>query len=125
MSNYRIWDNQFNSFCKSSDMRMNLHNGNVHGKFSEGNCPKMEAFQYIGKKDIENNKIYADCSIVEWEHQEQKYQGYFNFNKKYLRYEIHPFVDFETTPIEFFYIQEKSFKIIDTIQENRLGLIKR
>ena len=98
----------------------------------------------IGLKDINGKSIYADCSIVEFEHkyrtrtrtfngflnsqsfakeQCELLQGFFTWNSDKLRYEIdilnHDFficLDFVSTM--------KNFKIIDTIQENRLGLIK-
>ena len=96
---------------------------------------------YIGLKDIEDNKIYADSSIVEFELKDfcpcevmemdceceiyTKCRGYFNFNYTQLAYDI---ILFNSEKIKITYNRRfydiKNIKIIDTIQENKLGLIK-
>jgi len=87
-------------------------------------------YSYIGKTDDtpEQNKIYADCSIVEFERGHNTFYAYFEFNKKYLRYDICIFAynnikDAEITKTDFFCWSDERFKIIDTIQENKLGLL--
>ena len=79
-------------------------------------------------KDINNKRIYADSSIVEIERGDNIFYAYFSFDKKYLRYEICTFAcnNFdikEVNRVDFFYFGEAKFKIIDTIQENKLGLL--
>jgi len=83
----------------------------------------------IGIKDINNNPIYVDCSIVEFKVEIdtgvknkpliKTYQGYFYFDKSRLSYLI-------KTDRGIFNVCsaiDGNFKIIDTIQENKLGLI--
>lgn len=84
-------------------------------------------FNHIGKTDIEGNKIYADCSIVEFEMSGSrinfKATGYFYFDKGDLSYEfvclkidkkmIEPRKD-----INWRDAYSKTIKIIGTLQEN-------
>lgn len=94
--------------------------------------------KYIGKKHIEGNKIYADSSIVEFEIRLRTCTlpiiGYFQWNNRLLNYQIivlddkgddgkvygGKIIPYSTYSSEIFDI-----KIIDTIQENKLGLIKK
>ena len=82
----------------------------------------------IGLKDINGKSIYADSSIVEWHHsQDNIYNGYFKWNQKELCYEV-IIIDsddnYNGIELKFFYLRMNNLKIIDTIQENKLGLIK-
>lgn len=77
---------------------------------------------YIGKTDINGKKIYADCSIVEfdckiWGTTIEKPKGYFEFNKDTLRYVICAFSNSGIRRIAFDNEYVKNLKIIDTIQE--------
>ena len=85
----------------------------------------------IGLKDINNKKIYTDSSIVEFKHKTlvDKVIGYFTFaNDEYLRYEIKILRINPSVKNKDNFVFAKSLfsdiKIIDTIQENKLGLIK-
>lgn len=88
---------------------------------------------YIGKKDIEGKKIYANYSIVEFDYSGDPYtvkiQGYFYFNTDALFYEIRGvnYKNNKSEKLEYCINEHKisNLKIIDTIQENKLGLIKR
>ena len=106
----------------------------IHQIFKEFKLEK----DYIGKKDINDKKIYSDCSIVEFEYPKyevgttvqdghNKHVGYFKFNENTLSYMIYMqnkdgseyrwhFADI--------FSDIKNIKIIDTIQKNKLGLIK-
>lgn len=88
---------------------------------------RCKAFRDIGLKDINGKSIYADSSIIEFfDHKQDYFKGYFTFNIKKLAYEIiifglnEDFIDIIT------YCKDDitNLKIIDTIQENKLGLIK-
>lgn len=91
-------------------------------------------FNYIGKDDIEGNKIYADCSIVEFEDfAERPHCGYgvIRFWSLVEPYIETRWIDVDGNPTNDIFplkidvsINVNSFKIIDTIQENKLGLIK-
>ena len=83
---------------------------------------------YIGLTDIDCKKIYADCSIVEFYfgnnlEEERLLTGYFSFNNENLRYQIKDINTKEAIYLWTGYI-ESGLTVIDTIQENKLGLIK-
>lgn len=83
----------------------------------------IEAFNYIGKTDIEGNKIYADCSIVsfEWVNSEKEIHydlGYFRWNKDYLSYFIWDGVQ------EWSIRDILSLEVKGTLQEDKLLLKK-
>lgn len=81
---------------------------------------------YLGLNDINNNKIYADCSIVEfeWKISGLKKVGYFYYSNEYLCYMIKWVSEYTSDVLFYDKYTMKNFKIIDTIQENKLGLIK-
>ena len=92
-------------------------------------------FPYIGKKDINGKKIYADSSIVEFmltrESQigsmsnefKTKKRGFISFNVEKSSCEIKTLGDFKDI-YNFIENEICDLKIIDTIQQNKLGLIK-
>ena len=98
----------------------------------ENDC---EIFKPIGLKDTEGNKIYADCSIVEFsvcslepfsKKKQIKRIGKVRYCNSTCAYEI---VVVNMSRIEYYDFSGMAFeisdiKIIDTIQENKLGLIK-
>ena len=85
---------------------------------------------YIGKKDINDEKIYADSSIVEFEALNgintriEIETGVFRYNSTSLRYEIQLIIDGKYGCQYVYNKYVVNLKIIDTIQENKLGLIK-
>ena len=89
----------------------------------------VQVCNYIGKTDIEGNKIYADSSIVEFNMSGSKKNfkatGFFTFNKKNLSYE---FVCFKIDKkklnscrydIDWRNAYKDTFKIIGTLQEDK------
>lgn len=87
----------------------------------------------IGLKDISNKNIYADSSIVEFKmlinKQEVNIMGYFSYIEEELRYEFYQYFNQRKSFIKAYLSPNDSriiekFKIIDTTQENKLGLIK-
>ena len=91
---------------------------------------------YIGIKDINNNKIYADSSIVEFEisiiesptPQSTKHTGIIVYSSKELGYIFIEITDSGEIKnrgrFPIMYIVNKC-EIIDTIQENKLGLFDK
>ena len=79
----------------------------------------------IGLKDINEKSIYADCSIVEFKNIGSNYTGYFTFDLVKLCYKI-IVLDIKSVRKEFIFNSNniENIKIIDTIQQNKLGLIK-
>jgi len=87
---------------------------------------------YIGKTDINGKKIYADSSIVEFdfrgfgEHKSSRYHGVVVWNSDRCRYDIKTFSHEDEFVFDLGKCTDRidNIKIIDTIQENKLGLIK-
>lgn len=86
-----------------------------------------------GLKDINDKPIYADSSIVELKviingYRKQSYtrtlKGSFEFNEEDLRYEINIYGESDYVCIWYDPVNMSNLKIIDTIQENKLGLVK-
>lgn len=87
---------------------------------------RCKAFRDIGLKDINGKSIYADSSIVEFQWingfgNVQTDWGVFKYDIDYLQYLIYE----ENEDINKSSIKDVlNIKIIDTIQQNKLGLIK-
>ena len=79
---------------------------------------------YIEKTDIEGNKIYADSSVVKIAYglrsTRRVITGYFTYNKNSFKYD---FIFLNGVAFELNLIIASNFKIIDNLQENKLGLI--
>lgn len=83
----------------------------------ENDC---EVFKPIGITDINNKKIYADCSIVEFDYIKsdnsiKKLWGYFSYNKKRLCYQ---FIISARERYDYTSIDIRNPKIIGTLQQN-------
>ena len=86
----------------------------------------------IGLKDRNGKNIYADCSIVELDYsvglwQYKKAIGVFFWDNERLKYRLNIIEKnnaYGKVIWNFEPRENKNFKIIDTIQENKLGLIK-
>lgn len=112
--------------------------GNWSGEFEI-----LSKHQIIGIKDINNLNIIPDCSIVEFDFiyietigrqsDKVKVRGYFTFNSETSAYDLaffHNWVDSMPNYHINIHMQKEdikrasNFKIIDTMQQNKLGLIK-
>ena len=127
-----FWDSEDSKFINWEEVSFTKDKGDdfvivikeIDPIYSSGRL--YDSFDYIGLKDINNNKIYADCSIVEFQWGNgfgnvQTDWGVFKYDLDYLQYLIYE----ENEDINKSSIKEVSnIKIIDTIQENKLGLIK-
>lgn len=127
MNDFIVWDKRYKVFRKllKIDFQLGLYFCiDTVVPFEKG-----ELIKNIDLKDTNGKSIYTDSSIVEMviKHRssgDMTSIGYFKFNKQYLRYEI-IFIDgYMKEKTEFYHGFMSNFKIIDTIQENKLGLIK-
>lgn len=140
MNEFAVWDNYEEEFiedeliAKYSDGIMiiaDLDNDVCELLNNENYKDRYQSFDYIQKDDIEGNKIYADSSIVEFDlglHSNRKRAiGFFSFCYTFKRYQIIVLNSFEINK-DALYIYNPfnmgKFKIIDTVQQNKLGLIK-
>lgn len=127
MSEFMVWDDIGKEFIKDVTSFISFNSNGTINCFNGFGDTKY--FKAIGLKDIDNKEIYADCSIVEIliNHKSAGNRlsiGYFKFNKEYLRYEV-VFIDgYMKSKTEFYHLFMSNIKIIDTIQENKLGLFK-
>jgi len=143
-----IWDRTHNRFLYPNMINgIAFDNGNVH-YISTNEKPKLshndlfaeevEFFSYFGLNDTSGNKIYADSSIIEFNIRNVGKQlpviGYFKFDPILMRYYIRIVKDIgvedryylglQTIPFSVYSDFISNIKIIDTIQENKLGLVK-
>lgn len=80
--------------------------------------------QSIGTKDINNKKIYADSSIVECIVKQEKVNMYVFYDVCTLSFRFCPVEIYPMTVRDISFNKIVNPRIIDTIQENKLGLIK-
>lgn len=133
MNDFIVYGRNLKQFIEEDYMFFLNSNGNLCAQLKNGQMVSdgdTEAFKYIGKKDTNRNKIYENSSIVEIKLHESdslKYhnpliRGYFIYDIEKCCYSIQSIMCnkvFAFHAIPFYdYI-----KIIDTIQENKLGLI--
>ncbi len=147
MNEFIVWFPNIGRFMRveeSSTHLMNVSNGRLVCNTDElENSCEDDVLEYylngaytlhqaIGKTDMDNKKIYADCSIVEFKMHGTKsivkVQGYFYWSDISLSYRWQNLTLDGKLRIEKHISWESAiglkFKIIDTIQENKLGLIK-
>jgi hypothetical protein len=139
MNEFVVWDKRFKIFANELsdgymidlDNRIKIFKQNgIHVESDE-----LDLFEYIGKTDINGNKIYADSSIVEFEVingcvcnilevecdcKYSKHIGYFSYNSERLCYELIQTDSEEFNRIYLMFIDNiKNIKVIGTIQENK------
>lgn len=128
MNEFIVWSKTNKKYLNGDEFVLD-NTGNVYFWNNDNTLSpfkRYELFNYIGINDINNNKIYADCSIVEfqWTNNFGNIQtdwGVFRYDLDYLQYLIYE----ENEDINKSSIKDVfNLKIIDTIQENKLGLIK-
>lgn len=138
----KFYDNETNFYENDSENKCILLNGkvlifvdekydsNVFYPYKEKD--KLIPLWATELKDINHKKIYADCSIVEfdyfvgfWEY--KKAIGVFFWDNERLKYRLNIIENnnaYGKVIWNFEPRENKNFKIIDTIQQNKLGLIK-
>lgn len=132
---YVIWDTESNRFIYGTSNRKNVTKDNIYllqsfFRLIDGNHiqPLDGVHQHIGKTDINDKKIYDDCSIVEFDYLKDEVDikriGYFRFLAYYGCYQIFALDGNNDLMLPLEVTEIASLKIIDTIQENKLGLIK-
>lgn len=133
MTEFIVWDKVLKYFM-DDDLNISKDGELIRlNKWGESDCldiDNLSVHNYIGKKDSNDNKIYADSSIVEFVFKDSKtsenvkLKGFFTWNDEDLRYEIDILNDSDYICLNYRIDLICNMKIIDTIQENKLGLIK-
>lgn len=121
-----FWDDEDNKFISFEDSSFTKYKGDdfiilmkeIDSDCSEGRA--FDSFDFIGITDINDEKIYANCSIVEYGAQKWKVI----YNVFQLRYELECISNINFSNMVLSGAYKGQLKIIDTIQENKLGLIK-
>ena len=119
MCEVAVWDSNARYFHLDGEVRLIVETKKPVGKDST-------IHQYIGLKDIDDKKIYADSSICKINY----FSGsdwigdycYFSFDTENLRYVAHLIIEKEIVDYEASCFD--CISIVDTIQENKLNLIK-
>ena len=126
MNEFIVWDEDSEIFidetkCILVDGTLFRNEKDIANKISDD----LSMFFSIGLKDINGKSIYADSSIVEFKNIGSNYTGYFTFDLVKLCYKI-IVLDIKSVRKEFIFNSNniENIKIIDTIQQNKLGLIK-
>ena len=136
MKEFIVWySNGTDKFSKEftlDDLISQLHYDEICDSPLLKDYKVIEICQSVGLEDISNNKIYADCSIVEFEliinpvcrTVVLNRKGVFKYDKDLCAYIIECIDEDRILIFSTSFKHIKSIKIIDTIQENKLGLIK-
>jgi len=138
MNEFIVWDEENARFSDLELFHNQIfinHEGKTkwfdHSGMSDADF-QLKPFWYIGKTDIEDNKIYADCSIVEFLIQEEqgkpyiKCKGFFHYEEFLLSNVVRIF---QQDGFKEWYIKTydkdmmTDFKIIGTLQEDKHLLV--
>ena len=141
MREFITWDKKKKTFLEPEDFVID-NNSKVYKWLSDNTLKpfkenEVQLLKDIELKDIEGKSIYADCSVIEFDYLfddgKSHYKGYFTYDNENARYKIRAYefskdkkVKINNTlwHIPFEKSRVTNIKIIDTIQENKLGLIK-
>jgi hypothetical protein len=125
MEEFVVWDNQkhiFLSEFQKSKLRVDTI---VKNEMLKG-LARYVFLEKLGLDDINNKPIIANCSIVTLNYFQSsdwiKDIGFFKWDNEMLRYEFHLSGEKEIVPFDPSYFD--CMEIVDTIQKNKLGLIK-
>lgn len=127
MDEFIVWDEARKSFIDYEAIN----------EFYKPSLKDINVFTYIGLNDIDDKKLYANCSIFEFVNyvDRQVYKGYFKYDLFYQRMFVWFFEPIKNNKpfgydgiglerVEYLPGIITNLKIIDTILENKLGLIK-
>jgi len=130
MNEFIVWDKKDKTFVSKEDASF-IESGSYSSIITDiidKNTDRYQLFKGIGKTDINNEMIYADCSIVEFDLKQNhpleiysKECGIFKYSNETLSYYIE-LLNGNTLGFGR-WENVKNIKIIDTIQENKLGLM--
>jgi len=127
MNEFIVWDSKFKKFIEPSrEIVMTTKDEMIKGiNGGHGFVEEWSIFPYIGKTDDtpEQNKIYADCSVFEFEYLTDdgwvKLSGYFSFDDIDLRYEVNVLKDITFVSLSFYEDRFRNLKVIGTLQEDK------
>lgn len=118
MNEFIIWSDELKQFSDNIGLKELLKD--VCETWDKYEVEEGQYFRNIGLKDINGKSIYADSSIVE--HGIQKWKVIYNVFQ--MSYELECVSNKSLLNMRLTGAYKNQLKIIDTIQENKLGLIK-
>lgn len=136
---YTLWDNTNNIFFNGVTSKRKILLTSSFGLWdikNEDSPNDVFYFPYTGRKDnFSGKKIYENSSIFEFDYEEIygdinkiKMVGYFEYRIDEMRYEVNILNSSKDkhlyTSLWWDYERMTNLKVIDTIQQNKLGLIK-
>lgn len=114
-----VWDKKSKKWATNSNIKNYLWFSSSI-VYKREDSKQFAFFNYVGKTDIEGNKIYADSSIVKVGYGKNSATGVIRWNNKDSLYE---FVEVDEDGTEFvmrlYNLKNEDFKIIGTLQENK------
>jgi hypothetical protein len=132
MNEFIVWDKTKHKFIDEYNVLIDGSGTNVHNfnrdssvRFNRDDKNELEICNYIGKTDTEGNKIYADCSIVEYlitytdDCKAEIKRGIFTFNKYTSSFYIQNEAKQELATNGFWIKRASNFKVIGTLQEDK------
>ena len=119
MKDFIVWDKIAKEFADNICLDAELLKDGISYSL-EVKEELFELFYPIGLKDINGKTIYADSSIVEYGIQKWKVI----YNVFQMSYELECVSNKSLSNMRLTGAYQNQLKIIDTIQENKLGLIK-
>lgn len=138
MNEFIVWDKEKHIFVPQGEIIFSFYGDNkivvtpncieyigdtCHDNYNEN---RFNIFNHIGLKDINNKKIYANSSICRVNYFSSSDwisdYCYFSFDDENLRYTVHLINEREIVDYEGSHFD--CIEIVDTIQENKLRLIK-
>lgn len=132
MEKFIVWDREEKRFLFECEVeRLTIRDLRVSNQLKD--IARFVFCESIGKQDINGQEIYADCSIVELIYSNETKYSYFKYESRSLSYEMYqlrknPAIvglkSFGKLFADEFALDPFKIKIIDTIQQNKLGLIK-
>lgn len=135
MNEFTVWDNLEEEFIDEEYIARYSHGilfkadidneliDLLHNENDDKN--RYVSFDYIRKTDINDKKIYADCSIFEFEYRDIARVGFFNFDDLCSRYIIKAEMLIASERASFMEViyyhpdEVTNIKIIGTLQENK------
>jgi len=120
MREFIVWDEEYEEFIDETECI--FKDGTLyrnHDDYMHLVSDDLTMLWGIGKTDIEGKKVFSSSSIIEFiADTDDKY--FVSWNKEKLNYSLYSLLD-KTCLIDFF--ECENFKIVDTIQENKLCLL--
>lgn len=110
MNEFIVWDKSAKNWCEGTLLKMD-------GTVASSHPEHYEVCKWIGKKDINDKEIYADCSIVEFLWRNEKTRAFISWDDIQLTYDVVFVKNGLRLAYHEIYQEMIGIKIIGTLQE--------